>query len=167
MNVGLDGGGHLPVDDERDVGHIDTSTGLQTSKIKASAASPRETGGERAGTHEIGRDENLVLSVSQTLQRCFSLLLVFTGVESRCRELQIRWTRVSGGKGNEREDRRWWTNSCSLDVSTDHVSGLLLVAEDDHGWRETNASKNLDHALPRGEEGKENDQFEGEATRRG
>lgn len=59
MHVGFDVVGHLEVDDERNVGNIDTTTS------------------------EIGRDEDVALAIADRVESGFSLLLVLAGMKTR------------------------------------------------------------------------------------
>lgn len=64
MHVGFYRVGHLVIDDERDVLHVDTTSG------------------------EVGGDENVGMPVAERLQRRFSLFLVLARVQRRGAPLQ-------------------------------------------------------------------------------
>lgn len=124
MDIGFNGGRHLPVDDERNVGHINSSSSLSQSKRRTNpqgisqSASKREKEGR---THQVGRNEDVVPAFSQALQRLLSLLLVLARVKRRSRE------------------------SRALDILAYHVGRLLLVAKDDHGRLEAARAQDRNH----------------------
>lgn len=79
MNVRLDRVGHLEVDDEGNVGYIDTTSS------------------------EIGRDEDIALARADRVERRFSLLLVLAGMEGSgvpLREREVLAVNLERKRGN-------------------------------------------------------------------
>jgi hypothetical protein len=85
------------------------------------------------------------MTISKTLQRRLSLLLVLARMESGRRELfdvnpkepskSASSNASSEPRRRKNEKKGEKTDPCTLNVPTDHVGGLLLVAEDNHGRR--------------------------------
>ena len=79
MNVSFDIIRHLEIDDERDVRNIDTTTS------------------------EIRSDQDIAFSISDRIQRCFSLFLILSRMQ--CRDVPLRICGISEGDTRGRKGR--------------------------------------------------------------
>lgn len=75
VDVGLDCCRHLPIDDERDIGDIDTTTSLRGGSNYLQPRTKCQKR-KRRRTHEIGGDQNIVGTIAQTLKGSLTLFLV-------------------------------------------------------------------------------------------